>query len=67
MLKGKKALAFDPSYINKTGKHTDGVGYFWSGVVNKAKWGLELGGLDVLDIDRHASFHLNAMQTIEVK
>ena len=49
MLKGKKALAFDPSYINKTGKHTDGVGYFWSGIVNKAKWGLELGGLDVLD------------------
>jgi hypothetical protein len=30
MLKGKKALAFDPNYINKTGKHTDGVGYFWS-------------------------------------
>lgn len=31
------------------------------------QWGLELGGLDVLDIDRHTSFHLNAMQTIEVK
>ena len=64
MLKGKKVLACDPSYINKTGKHTDGVGYFWSGVVNKAKWGLELGGLD---LDRQTSFHLNAMQTIEVK
>lgn len=40
-LKGKTALAFDPSYILKAGKKTPGVGYFWSGVAGRAKWGLE--------------------------
>jgi hypothetical protein len=24
-------VAFDPSYISKSGKHTPGTGYFWSG------------------------------------
>jgi len=24
-------LAFDPSYIFKSGKHTEGLGYYWSG------------------------------------
>ena len=42
-IEGKKAIAFDPSYINKTGKHTAGVNYFWSGVAGQMKWGLELG------------------------
>lgn len=66
-VQGKKAIVFDPSYINKTGKHTDGVGYYWSGVAGRAKWGLELGGLAVLDIDRHTAFHLTAIQTVDVK
>lgn len=66
-VQGKKAIAFDPSYINKVSKHTDGVGYFWSGVAGRAKWGLELGGLAVLDIGRHTAFHLNAIQTVDVK
>jgi hypothetical protein len=38
-VKGKTALAFDPSYISKAGKKTPGVGYFWSGVAGKSKWG----------------------------
>ncbi|MFV0472321.1 MAG: hypothetical protein ACK5L7_09880 [Paludibacteraceae bacterium] len=27
----RKAIAFDPSYIPKSGKHAPGVGYFWYG------------------------------------
>ena len=38
----KRMVAFDPSYISKSGKHTPGVGYFWSGCAGRAKWGLEL-------------------------
>ena len=66
-IEGKKAIAFDPSYINKTGKHTAGVNYFWSGVAGQMKWGLELGGLAILDIDHHTAFHLKAIKTIDVK
>lgn len=61
---GQYAIAFDPSYINKSGKHTPGVGYFWSGCANRAKWGLEIGGLAAIDIDNHTAFHLEAVQTM---
>lgn len=60
------AIAFDPSYISKSGKKTPGVGYFWSGVAGQAKWGLEIGGLAAVDIDNHTAFHLDAIQTIDL-
>jgi len=30
---------FDPGYVSKSGKHTPGVGYFWSGCAGSMKWG----------------------------
>lgn len=65
-VKGKTALAFDPSYISKAGKKTPGVGYFWSGVAGRAKWGLEFCGLAVLDVSRKTAFHLFGFQTIDL-
>ncbi|EKF54418.1 hypothetical protein I215_12338 [Galbibacter marinus] len=38
---GDFTIAFDPSYVSKSGKKTPGVGYFWSGSAARAKWGLE--------------------------
>jgi len=61
---GRYAIAFDPSYINKAGKKTPGVGYFWSGVAGQAKWGLEIGGIAAIDIENHTAFHLDAVQTV---
>ena len=60
---GRYAIAFDPSYVSKSGKKTPGVGWYWSGVANRAKWGLEIGGLAAIDIDNHTAFHLEAVQT----
>ena len=61
---GRYAIAFDPSYVSKSGKKTPGVGWYWSGCANKAKWGLEIGGLAAIDIDNHTAFHLEAVQTL---
>ena len=44
-IKGKIAIAFDPSFISKAEKKTPEVGYFWSGCAGKAKWGLEFWSL----------------------
>ena len=60
----RRAIAFDPSYIPKSGKKTDGVGWFWSGCAAKAKWGLEISGIATLDLDNHTALHLEAVQTI---
>lgn len=56
-------IAFDPSYVSKSGKATPGTGYFWSGVAGKVKWGLEIAGIGAIDIDNHTAFHLEAVQT----
>jgi len=61
---GRYAIAFDPSYVAKSGKETPGVGWYWSGCASKAKWGLEIGGLAAIDIDNHTAFHLEAVQTL---
>jgi hypothetical protein len=61
---GRYIIAFDPSFICKSGNKTPGLGCYWSGCARKAKWGLEIGGIAVVDIDNHTAFHLQAVQTI---
>lgn len=60
---GRFAIAFDPSYISKSGKHTPGLGRYWSGCAQSSKWGLEISGIAAIDIDNHFAFHLEAVQT----
>ena len=60
---GHYAIAFDPCYINKAGKNTPGLGWYWSGCAGQSKWGLEIGGLAAIDVDNHTAFHLEAVQT----
>lgn len=61
---GHYVIAIDPSFINKAGKKTPGIGYFWSGCAGAVKKGLEITGLAAIDIDNHTGFHLEAVQTI---
>lgn len=58
-----RIIAFDPSYIPKSGKHTDHLGWFWSGASGKALKGLEIGGLAVIDIDNNTAMSVEAIQT----
>lgn len=41
-------IAFDPSYISKSGTKTPGLSRYWSGCAGKAKWGLEISELQRL-------------------
>ena len=59
----RKAIAIDPSYISKSGKHTPNIGYFWSGVAGAAKRGLEILGIGIIDIDMKDCLMLKAEQT----
>jgi len=59
----EKILAFDPSYIYKSGKKTPGLGWFWSGVAQQTKKGLEIGVLACVDVSSRTAFHLEAIQT----
>ena len=59
----ERILAFDPSYIPKSGKQTYGRGRFWSGSAKAAKWGLDICGFAVIDVENNTAFHLKAWQT----
>jgi len=36
----RTAIAFDPSFIPKSGNQTPGIGYFWSGCAGRALRGI---------------------------
>lgn len=55
--------AFDPSYINKSGRKTHQVGYFWSGSAGAARWGIEIAHLAAIDVMNKTSLHYKAKQT----
>lgn len=59
----RKAIAIDPSYISKSGKHTPWIGYFWSGCSGRVKRGLEIMGIGLIDIDKHDCMMLGAVQS----
>lgn len=56
-------VVFDPSFLPKSGKSTYGVSHRWSGCAGKAKWGMELGGLGVVDLDCQSAFHYEGILT----
>ena len=58
------AIAIDPSFISKSGKHTPGISYFWSGCAQAAKRGLEILGIALVDADTREAFAIRAVQTI---
>lgn len=57
-------ICFDPSYISKSGKHTYGIGYFWSGCAQAVKKGLEISSIAIGDVLNHTAFHYYAQQTV---
>ncbi len=63
----RRVIAFDPSYIPKSGKQTPGIGKFWSGCAGSVKWGLEISGIAAIDLENHTAIHLEAVQTIPDK
>jgi Ni,Fe-hydrogenase I large subunit len=58
-------VAFDPCYVTKSGKCTDGVGYFYSGSAGQVKWGMEASGLAAVDLQNKVALHLDMVQTVD--
>lgn len=61
----ERFIAFDPcSFINKSGKHTYGLGHFWSGCAQSVKWGMEMAAIAIGDVKNHTAFHYSAVRTV---
>lgn len=64
---GHYILAFDPTFIKKSGKQTPGIGYFYSGCSDQYERGLELGGLAAIDVKQRTAYHLEAVSSKSIK
>lgn len=56
-------VAFDPSYLPKSGKKTPHKGTFYSGCLGKATGGLEIGSLGIVDLENNTALSLETIQT----
>jgi hypothetical protein len=56
-------IAYDPSYLSKSGKKTPHIGKFWSGTAQTVKRGIEIGSVAVVDVANGTAFSLEAIQT----
>ncbi len=56
-------IAFDPTYLPKSGKHSPYIDRFWSGCAGRALRGQELGGLAAVSLEHNTAIHLEAVMT----
>lgn len=56
-------LAFDPSFVPKSGKCTYGLDRFWNGTHSRAEKGLEIGVLAWVDVTANTAYALSVAQT----
>jgi len=60
-------VAFDPSYLPKSGKHTPHKGRFYSGCSGRAIGGIEIGSLGIIDLEHHTAFNPETIQAPDPK
>ena len=53
----------DCSFLRKSGKKTDGKGYFYNGVAGKSEQGVEISVISIVEIESRLSYSLSVQQT----
>ncbi|MDE1460334.1 hypothetical protein ORQ98_00005, partial [Spartinivicinus sp. A2-2] len=62
--KNSRIAAIDASFMNKSGKKTEGLGWFYNGSVSQAQQGLEASLLALIDLKLNTAFAYDVRQTI---
>ena len=57
-------LAYDHSFVAKSGKHTPGLSWFYNGCAGRTEKGLELALVAAVDLDKNTAYALHAKQTL---
>ena len=65
----KKPLiaVIDASFMSKSGKKTDGLGWFYNGSAGESQKGLEISMMGIVDIQSNTAYALETSQTIDQK
>lgn len=57
--------AIDASFIRKSGKNTEGLGWFYNGCAGESQRGLETSLLSIVHLKSNTAYALEAQQTLE--
>ena len=57
--------AIDASFMRKSGKCTEGLGWFYHSQSSKAEQGLEISLISAIDLKAHTAYSLDARQTLD--
>jgi hypothetical protein len=60
----ERILAFDQSFIPKSGSHTYGKDRIWNGSANRSEKGLEISSLAVVNVSTNQALTLSVQQTL---
>ncbi len=63
--KKDRIAAIDASFMSKSGKKTDGLGWFYNGSAGEAQRGLEISMVCTVDLSSNTAYALEALQTID--
>lgn len=63
----ERIAAIDASFMKKSGKHTEGLGYFYHGQAGKAEKGLEISLISLIDLNANTGYAIDAQQTLDVE
>lgn len=61
----ERIAAIDASFLRKSGKHTEGLGWFYRGQSGRAEKGLEVSLVCVVDLRANTAYSLDARQTLD--
>ncbi|WP_219340310.1 transposase, partial [Spartinivicinus marinus] len=61
----ERIAAIDASFISKSGKKTEGLGYFYNGSTSQSQQGLEASLLALVDLKLNTAFTYDVRQTID--
>lgn len=64
-VQGSLVAAIDASYIKKSGKLTEGLGYFYNSCVGKAMKGLEVSEIALIDCESKQAYAFSTKQTVD--
>lgn len=59
--------AIDASFMNKSGKKTEGLGWFYNGAQGASERGLETSLISAVNIKSHTAYSIDARQTIDAE
>lgn len=62
---GARIAAIDASFMSKSGRHTEGLGWFYNGSAGEAQRGLEISMICMVDIASNTAYALDARQTLD--